>query len=196
MSTPETIDLDGGLVLRRWRPADAEALHAAITESREHLRPWLSWVGSVTLEERTAMLSSWEWEWDRGGDLVYGLFRAGDVVGSCGLHRRIGPDGLEVGYWVHAAHARRGYATRAATALTTLAFTLPGIRVVEIHHDQANTASEGIPRKLGFTLVGEYPKKAPPAPAESGVFKIWRMRREDWAPAQSGESTSPVGTLG
>ena len=183
MSAPESIDLGGGLVLRRWRPADAEALTRAIDESREHLRPWMPWATSATLAERRATLEAWKWEWDRGGDLVYGLFLDGAVAGGCGLHRRIGPDGLEIGYWVHAAHSRRGYATRAAAALTSAAFGLPEIRVVEIHHDRANTASEGIPRKLGFTLVGEYRKQAPPAPAESGVFKIWRMRREDWPAA-------------
>ena len=182
-TAPESIDLGGGLGLRRWRPSDAEAQSLAIAESREHLLPWMPWAGRATVEERRATLARWEWEWDAGGDLVYGLFLGPLVVGGSGLHRRIGPTGLEIGYWMHAAHTRRGYATAAAAALTTLAFSLPRITVVEIHHDRANRASEGVPRKLGFTLVEEYPR-APVAPAESGTFRLWRMTRDRWRPVE------------
>jgi RimJ/RimL family protein N-acetyltransferase len=182
MAAPERIDLDGGLVLRRWRPADAEAMSLAIDESLDLLRPWLPWAAAASLEEQRVTLTRWDQEWQRGGDLVYGLFLGALVVGSFGLHRRIGPDGLEIGYWMHAAHTRRGYASAATATLTTVAFTLPGISLVEIHHDRANVASEGVPRKLGFTLIGESPKRPPAAPAESGIWRIWRMTREDWLP--------------
>ena len=56
-------------------------------------------------------------------DYEYGVFLAdGSVVGGCGLHRRIGPSALEIGYWVHVAHTRRGIATAAAGALTAVGF--------------------------------------------------------------------------
>jgi RimJ/RimL family protein N-acetyltransferase len=182
MTAPERIDLGGGLLLRRCHPADAEALLLAITESREHLRPWMPWETGASLEMERATLATWDLEWDGGGDLHYGLFLGPVAVGSVGLHRRIGPDGLEIGYWVHAAHTRRGHASAAAAALTTVAFTLPGIEIVEIHHDRANLASEGVPRKLGFSLVGDRPRPAA-APAESGTFRIWRMTRDLWRPS-------------
>jgi ribosomal-protein-serine acetyltransferase len=95
---------------------------------------------------------------------------------------------------VHAAHTRRGLATRAALALTGVAFALPGIRSVEIKHDRANAASRGVPVKLGYVLAGKE-VRSPRAPAETGTFLVWRVTRESWA-AQRGESTSPVGTLG
>ena len=191
MAAPERIDLGGGLVLRRWRPADAEAMSLAIDESLEHLRPFMPWATPAGVEERRSILASWEQEWDAGGDLIYGLFLGPVAAGSFGLHRRIGPDGLEIGYWVHVAHTRRGYASAASAALTAAAFTLPGIEVVEIHHDRANLASEGVPRKLGFTLVGEHPRpsRLPSSPAESGIFRAWRMPRDRWRP--SGASSSP-----
>jgi RimJ/RimL family protein N-acetyltransferase len=185
MAAPERIDLGGGLVLRRCHPADAEALHLAIVESREHLRPWMPWVTGANLEQERAVLVRWEEQWDAGGELQYGLFLGPLAVGSTGLIPRIGPGGLEIGYWMHAAHTRRGYATSAVAALTSVAFTLPGIEVVEIHHDRANLASEGVPRKLGFVLVGEHPRPSslPPAPAESGISRIWRMTRDRWRPS-------------
>jgi RimJ/RimL family protein N-acetyltransferase len=189
MAAPERLDLGGGLVLRRWCPADAEALTLAIAESIEHLRPWMPWAMGANLEEQRATLARWDQEWDGGGDLCYGLFLGPVALGAFGLHRRIGPDGLEIGYWVHAAHTRRGHASAASGALTTVAFTLPGIEVVEIHHDRANLASEGVPRKLGYSLVGERPRRGAPSPAESGTFLIWRMTREDWQPPGTLEPT-------
>ena len=108
-----------------------------------------------------------------------GIFSAADLVGGCGLHQRAGPEGREIGYWVHARHVRHGYASTAARALTDYAFTLPGVTWVEIHHDRTNKASAGIPRKLGFRFMGEREKK-PLAPAETGVEWIWRTERDAW----------------
>ena len=67
---------------------------------------------------------------------------------------RIGPGGLEIGYWVRQAFTRRGLATAAAAALVEQAFRLPGVDRLEIVHDELNVASGGVPRKLGFTEVG------------------------------------------
>jgi ribosomal-protein-serine acetyltransferase len=178
---PERMEGPGGLLLRRWRPDDAEVLGRAVAESIEHLRPWMGWIAGepLPLERRRAMLSEWEREWSRGGDVLVGVFVAGHVAGGGGLHRRVGPDGLEIGYWVHPAYLRRGVATRAARTLTDAAFTVPGIARVEIHHDKANVASAGVPRKLGFRWVGESPDE-PEAPAEIGIEWRWQIEKDVW----------------
>ncbi|MGD0832807.1 MAG: GNAT family N-acetyltransferase [Candidatus Dormibacteria bacterium] len=186
---PEEIDL-GDIVLRRWRQEDAEALTAAIAESVEHLRVWMPWADRVTLEERRTHLAGWEREWEAGGDLVWGIFAGPAIAGSCGLHRRVGPGGFEIGYWVHAAHTRRGYATAAVVALTSVAVAQPGISFVEIHHDRANLASAAVPRKLGFELIGEA-RVEPRTQAESGVTFVWRMTRERWQPSHQGGGVAP-----
>ena len=111
-----------------------------------------------------------------GGDSVLGLFVDGAVAGSFGLHRRRGPETLEIGYWVHVDHLRQGLATRAAGLLSEAALSVPGITRVEIHHDKANTASAGVPRKLGYQLVGERPDR-PEAPGEIGIDCVWRLGR-------------------
>ncbi len=87
----------------------------------------------------------------------------GELVGSSGLHRRIGPGGLEIGYWIHPRHLRRGLATEVARQLTDRAFADPSVDRVEIHHDRANAASGGVPAKLGFELVGETRPASPVA---------------------------------
>ena len=118
---------------------------------------------------------------ESGGDEVFGVFLGEAVVGGSGLHRRSGPDTLEIGYWIHVDHIGQGFATEAAGALTTRAFEDPAIAFVEIHHDRANTASAGVPRKLGFELVAERPD-AIEAPGEVGIDCCWRIARDDWKP--------------
>jgi ribosomal-protein-serine acetyltransferase len=174
-----------GVTLRRWRPDDVGLLHRAVDESREHLRPWMDWVAQepLSVEQRHAMLRRWEEDWRGGGDVIYGtVIGEARVAGGCGLHHRCGPGVLEIGYWTHPAHLRRGIATAAARLLTDAAFALPDIEFVEIHHDRANTASRGVPRRLGYELVGERPD-ARAAPAEVGIDCTWRIEREAWAAA-------------
>jgi RimJ/RimL family protein N-acetyltransferase len=65
-----------------------------------------------------------------GSDFGYGVFRASDptsVVGGCGLHRRIGAGGIEIGYWIHVDAIGNGYATELAGALIRVALQLTDI---------------------------------------------------------------------
>lgn len=174
---PERVE-DGELLLRRWWSEDAEALARVVAANEEHLRPWMPWMEEepLALHERTGLIERWEADWEGGGDVVLGIFRDGEILGSCGLHRRLGPEGLEIGYWVSQAHLREGIATRAAGALAGAALALPGVERVEIHHDKANVASAGVPPKLGFELVGETIRE-PKAPAEVGVELVWRLEK-------------------
>ena len=182
---PELIE-DGDLVLRRWRVADAETQEAAVTASLDHLRPWMPWAaaepqGAIA---RRGMLRRWERDWATGGNVTYAVLLQGEVVGSCGFHRRRGPRTLEIGYWTAASHARRGIATRVAALLTDAAFAVPGIDRVEIHHDRANLASAGIPRRLGYRLTAEKPDRVE-APGEVGIDCTWAITREEWRRARS-----------
>ena len=168
------------LVVRRWRVEDAPLLHAAVTESMDHLRPWMPWIADepLTLEQRRDLVAGWQALGD-ADDRVYGMFVGGEAVGGCGLHARIGSGGLEIGYWVRVGRTGRGYATAAARLLTDIAFAIPGIDRVEIRHDATNAASGRVPAKLGYVRVGDL-HRPPVAPAETGVDHVWRMRREDW----------------
>ncbi|MFN8217373.1 MAG: GNAT family protein [Solirubrobacterales bacterium] len=177
---PELIE-DGDLVLRRWRPADAEAQEAAVLANLEHLKPWMPWAAAEPQgpTARRGMLSRWEREWSEGGDVHLAVLAEGEVAGGGGLHWRRGPRALEIGYWIAAARTGRGLGTRVAALLTDAAFAIPRIERVEVHHDRANRASAAIPRKLGFTLYAETPDSIE-APAEEGVDCGWAIEREEW----------------
>jgi RimJ/RimL family protein N-acetyltransferase len=169
----------GALKLRHWEVRDAAALNRAVQESIDHLAPWMAWASSpMDLEQRRAWIRDDRSARERGGDRIYGLWLGATVVGACGLHDRIGPGGLEVGYWIHAGFLRRGLATEAVRRLVAIAFEDPAIDRVEIHHDVANAASGRVARAAGFAHV-EDRADPPVAPAESGVERVWRLTRSD-----------------
>jgi len=169
------------VTLRRFRPDDLEALFLAVTESLAHLRPWMPWAADYSLASAEEYLAGSVKSWDEGTEYNYAVLTAspdgrGTLAGVAGLMTRIGPGGLEIGYWVHRGYVRRGLATAATAALVEQAFRLPGVDRVEIVHDELNVASAGIPRKLGFTEVGRRPLDFRP-PAGSGTGVVWRLAR-------------------
>jgi len=188
---PETLPC-GDLVVRRWRTGDASALGRAVTESIEHLRPWMPWVAHepLTPDQRRALIIGWNESSEAGGDVVYGVFLDGAVIGGCGLHVRSGPAVRDIGYWIHRDHVRRRYATAVARALTDAAFALPQVSAVDIHHDRANIASAAVPRHLGFHLISERPD-AVSAPGEVGIDCTWRMERQHWPTIQDEGTVAP-----
>lgn len=180
------------MTVRRWRAEDAQALNDAVSSSREHLRPWMPWAGAapMTLEQRLQLLADWEQGWRAGGDCLCGIFVGEQVAGGCGLHRRLGSGGLEIGYWLAAGFTGQGVMTVAAGLLTDAAFSVPGIELVEIHHDKANARSGAVPRRLGYTLVREVARE-PQAPAEIGIECQWRLTRAQWAARAPRDAAPP-----
>jgi ribosomal-protein-serine acetyltransferase len=176
---PRVIEEDA-FVVRLWRPDDAKALHEAVVESTEHLRPWMDWIAQepMTISQRHALISEWEHGWERGEAVPMGIFWEGAVVGGSGY---VNPKehSLEIGYWVHVRHLRQGHALRAARLLTSAAFALPEIDRVEIHHDKANSRSAGVPRRLGYRFVEEKPDKIQ-APGQIGIDCLWLITRQEW----------------
>jgi ribosomal-protein-serine acetyltransferase len=162
--------------LRHWREEDAPALNRAVNASIDELRPWMPWADEQPRPVEASAEVIRDWARDEGTQ-AFGIFLDGEVAGACGLHRRIGEGGLEIGYWVRSDLAGRGLATEAARRLCEIAFADPGVDRVEIHHDRANAASGRVPAKLGFDLIGET-RRPPEAPGEEGVELVWRLARE------------------
>jgi ribosomal-protein-serine acetyltransferase len=182
MDQPAETLIRDQVVLRRYRADDADALEAAITGSLEHLLPWMPWAAVHSRTGVEEFLARTQEKWESGDAYDYAITVDGVApLGSCSLMRRIGPGGLEVGYWIHSGWTGRGLVTMAAAALTRAAFELPGTTCVEIHHDEANRASGAVPRRLGYTLVSRTVPAADPerqsAPGESGVDLVHRIDR-------------------
>jgi RimJ/RimL family protein N-acetyltransferase len=170
------------LVVRCWEPRDAPLLKEAIDSSLDHLQPWMPWAQHEpqTLAEKVELLREFRGQFDLGANSVYAIFNAADerVLGGSGLHPRIGPGGLEIGYWIRADAVGRGYATESTAALTRVAFEVADVERVEIHCAPGNHASAAIPPKLGYGL------------AESGDDLIFVLTAADYLASPS--SSAPL----
>ncbi len=188
MSTPATDWLterpaesirEGDLLLTRPRLDDLGEMVAAVNTSLEELGRWFPWAQQPATDESVrAYLTEVERSWEEGAGFSYVVRELADgappggIVCGCGVHVRLGPGALEIGYWVRTDRTRFGIATGAARALTRAAFSLPGVERVEIHCDQSNRPSAGVAEKLGYVFDRTEPKE-PAAPGETGRFMIW-----------------------
>jgi RimJ/RimL family protein N-acetyltransferase len=166
---------------------------AAVNESLDHLRPWMSWAReeSTDLEARIEVLRGFRGKFDLGEDFVYGIFdrdRAG-VVGGTGLHTRAGPGVREIGYWIRASDVGRGFATESTAALTRVAFEVDEVERVDIRCDPANVRSAGVPAKLGFTHEATLRRRAAGADGTLRDEMVWTLLAEEYSstPAAAAE---------
>ncbi|MBS2964319.1 GNAT family N-acetyltransferase [Actinocrinis puniceicyclus] len=179
VSPPEQFAVDGMLV-RRWTADDEQAGYEAITASYEPLHAWMDWISEPrTRQEHREWIERQLASWPSGFSYNYGVFdaAAGTLLAVIGVHDRVGPGGLEIGYWCHIDHTGKGVITRAARALTDILLALPGVDRVEIHCDEANERSAAVPRRLGYRL-DRIEDDTIAAPLETGRAMVWIKERE------------------
>jgi RimJ/RimL family protein N-acetyltransferase len=188
--TPPPTRLDGAIVvLERVRPDHADAVTAAKEISRPELALFMDWMTDEpqTVAQNREFIAQCETEWEAGEAFNYVMTDpgTGDVIGVCGLMARPGPGRLEVGYWVRSDRAGAGVATAAAAMLTEAGLAVPGVDIVEIHHDAANPASGRVAEKLGYREVQRRDVEID-NPGECGVEVIWEITHREWVsrPAQ------------
>lgn len=143
---------------------------ALVADSLDHLRSWMAWASDEPLptEVRLRLFQRWDRYWASGQGVVSMIEVGGELVGGCSLHRRVGPGGLDLGYWLGRHATGRGIATRTAAVLADAAFQVDGVDFVQISHTTANAHSGAVPERLGFTLV---------SPARSPDVTTWQRRR-------------------
>lgn len=161
----------GALVLKRWELPWAGELTAAVHDSLPELKPFLPWAtDDYQLASARAFIAAADTCWEKGTDFQYALFTTiGELIGAAGLHTRLGPDTLEIGYWLRTPFTGRGHATAAVEALTRVVLTLPGITRAAIRHDIRNTASARVAEKAGYT---ESSRHVTPAGATEVVREV------------------------
>lgn len=173
------------ILLRAWEVDDAPALGRAIEESLEHLRAWMDWAmhEPSALPDVEARIATYNDDVRHGRDWTFGLFdpERGEVLGGMGMHPRIGPGGLEIGYWMHVRHTGRGLATEAASALTRVGFELLGAERIEIRCDPENVRSAAIPRKLGYRHHTTLERNALTPDGRPRDTMVWALGREEYA---------------
>jgi RimJ/RimL family protein N-acetyltransferase len=139
------------LVLRPYRPDDAEAVYRAFQDP-EMLR-WLTvpspytWDDAVEFVGRTTVTRA-----EKQG-LLTAVEADGEFVGSAGLHFPATLLGLGVGYWLAPWARGKGYAAEAARGLSDWALDRGAPRI-HLFADVGNAASQAVARRAGFLDEG------------------------------------------
>ena len=142
------------LLLRPYRAQDVDPVYRACQDP--DLQRWLTALPSPYTRESAGEFVNGIAPAGRaaGTDLGCAIDADGELVGSCGLHSlttgRLGP---EIGYWIAPWARRQGYASEAASGLAQWAFGRGAPRV-HLFTDVANTASQAVARRAGFTQEG------------------------------------------
>lgn len=147
------------VLVRAYRTDDAEALFAALNESREHLYPWFPFFhqNHYEIAETRDLLVRWQARWLLRENFFMGIFQkaSGQFLGSVGFEARDWESrSFEIGYWLCQGAEGHGYVTETVRLITDYLFTHLGAQRVEIRCDARNQRSAAVARRLGFQEEG------------------------------------------
>lgn len=170
------------LLIRNFRPEDAEALREVIVEKEAseyavYDHEWPTSLGAIR--------GIVEWFAQEDEFLAVCLKDSGDLIGFLALNPGDDERAQEynLGYCLHPAHQGKGYATEGSRALLAHAFTRLRARRVVSGTAAANTPSVRLLERLGFRVVGESEGHFRDTPAgESITFPglDFALTREEW----------------
>ena len=139
-------------------PEHVDQLQEVLPRNKTHLAATMPWAHAEPLsyEQRIELLRQMRGNFDLGLDFVLGIFdqSTNRYIGGTGLHPRIGPQALEIGYWIAFDYQGKGLVTEAVTALVSVALEAMAARRLEIRCSPNNSRSRAIPERLGFHLDG------------------------------------------
>lgn len=143
------------LLLRRFRPGDAETL--AAYRSKPAVALYQSWRAPYSVERaRYAIETMAAADPEQPGWFQYAveLAAAGTHIGDVGVNLNDNLRQAEIGYTIAPEQQGRGYATEAVRALLDHLFRMRGLHKVSAECDARNVASARVLERLGFTREG------------------------------------------
>lgn len=139
-------------------PEHVDQLQEVIPQNKTHLAASMPWAHAEPLpyQDRIDLLQQMRANFHLNLDFVFGIFEreTNRYIGGTGLHPTIGPQALEIGYWLAADRQGNGFVAEAVTALVAAAFESMGARRLEIRCSPQNSRSRAVPERLGFHLDG------------------------------------------
>src|SRR5438034_4230281 len=76
------------VTLRRFRAEDVDALFHAVTESLDHLRPWMPWAADYSRASAQEYLAGSVKGWDEGTEYNYAILTGDALAGGIGVDRK------------------------------------------------------------------------------------------------------------
>ncbi|MEV7512737.1 GNAT family N-acetyltransferase [Streptomyces sp. NPDC085612] len=159
---PTTLTTDR-LVLRPFRPADEEEVHAAAQDpdiqrwtqvpspyERTHAHTFVNEIVPTGWREDTAYPFAVRL---RAADGEDSADAEGPLVAAIGVHLHTA-ESTEVGYWAVKEHRGNGYMTEAVLAVARWVFTELGLVRLEWRAEVGNAGSRAVAEKAGFRVEG------------------------------------------
>lgn len=139
------------VVLRPWRPDDADAVFEACQDPG--IQRWTMVPLPYLREHATSFVTEvapGDWSSRRGASFAV-VDRDGRLVGSCGVvrveaHHRAG----EIGYWVAPWARAKGVASGAVRLATSWAMDELGLDRLELHIEPENVGSCAVAERAGY----------------------------------------------
>jgi RimJ/RimL family protein N-acetyltransferase len=149
---PTQVVRTGRLVLRPYRPDDADAVHRACQDAG--IQRWIATIPvPYTAAHALEFIAASSAERAEQRALVVAVEAEGEFVGSAGLHFHHPYLGPGVGYWTAPWARGKGYAAEAARALADWGLGLGAPRV-HLLADVRNEPSQAVARRAGFAREG------------------------------------------
>jgi ribosomal-protein-serine acetyltransferase len=146
------------LLLRPFRPDDAEALFEAVRESMNELTRWLSWCRSdYAIQQSIEFLEKRAEAFEEDGEYAFAITEraTGRFVGACGINQiEAAARRANLGYWMRTSATRRGYAVQATLLLARWAFDAVPLERIEIVAAVGNVFSQRVAEKAGAVREG------------------------------------------
>lgn len=144
--------------IRQFKIEDVPALFAAVQESAQELRRWMTWCHPhYSLADSTAFITSRAAQWEAGQEysfVIYSL-EQNEFLGSVGLSRvdRVHRF-ANLGYWVRSGCTGQGIASVAVRQAAEFAFKQLALHRVELIVALGNHPSKRVAEKAGAKLEG------------------------------------------
>lgn len=176
-----TITIDQEVTLRQLDMNDASSLFRLTDESRNTLRPWLTWVDHTqTVHDSKAFIdTALRQFFDRNG-LTTGIIYYGQLAGIVGFNLFSWSNNSgSIGYWLGSRYEGKGIMTRAVSGLIDYAFDALALNRIEIRAAAQNQKSRAVPERLGFVREGQL-RQAEWLYDHYADHVVYGMLAEDW----------------
>lgn len=170
------------ILLREVTIEDAAAIYEAIDTHRDYLKIWLPFIDKMrSVADEEAFLKSVLSVPAERRESIFGIWNErNEICGLIGFHfSDFDNHRTEIGYWLLPEYQHRGIVTESVRKLCQWAVSEKGIKRIQIRCATGNSASNGIPIRLGFHHEGTERSGELLASGEYADIHIYSILKEE-----------------
>ena len=144
------LTIDSNLTLELTAALHAEGLFEAVDKNREHLLPFLHWVGNMkSVSDFQSYVKNCEQLYEEKKEVSFVIISDEKLIGRTGLHYINHQNkNAAIGYWLTKDAEGKSIVTMSCKKLINYGFQELGLHRIEIRASVNNLRSQSIPQKL------------------------------------------------